>query len=268
MNIKQRLSLALALCVVFTLCACGTTGATDSTGQPTQTTDVGTQESTDPTGINTDPTVPTPSDEPTEPSEPTIPGGNSTPTPDPDPSVPDNTEPTPTPTPDPTPTPEPEMGTVKVDDSLRIRSGPGTEYEVVGTLRNGDRVGVLEKKTVGGMTWGKIDQGWISLSYVKLDSDLTPDPIPTPDPDPTPTPDPEPEPKPEPEPEPEPEPSGPAYPTLLTYEEYKALSGTEQNDYFWTFPSASAFNNWYNNAKAEWDAEQEKEVTNGNITLD
>ena len=65
--------------------------------------------------------------------------------------------------------PTPVMGTVKVSDLLRIRSGPSTGYSVVGSLKNGDRVQILEQKLVGTMLWGKIDKGWVSMSYVVLD---------------------------------------------------------------------------------------------------
>ena len=64
-------------------------------------------------------------------------------------------------------------GTVKVTDFLRIRKGPGTSYAITGYLYNKDRVTITEKKVVGGMTWGKIDKGWISLSYVVLDKQET-----------------------------------------------------------------------------------------------
>jgi len=60
-------------------------------------------------------------------------------------------------------------GTVNVNDSLRIRSGPGTGYRVAGTLGRGDKVEILEQKIVGHMTWGRIEQGWISMDYVILD---------------------------------------------------------------------------------------------------
>lgn len=61
------------------------------------------------------------------------------------------------------------MGTVKVSDVLRIRSGPSTAYSVVGHLNNGDRVKILEQKIAGHMIWGKIDKGWISMDYVVMD---------------------------------------------------------------------------------------------------
>lgn len=86
--------------------------------------------------------------------------------PEQEPSVPE-TEPTEPPAAD-----EPEVNGVKgvvTGSDLRIRSGAGTNYGIVGFLQIGDRVIVTERKTVGSMEWGKIDQGWISLTYVKLD---------------------------------------------------------------------------------------------------
>lgn len=61
-------------------------------------------------------------------------------------------------------------GTVKVDEFLRIRKGPGTNYAVAGYLYNGNRVTILETKKVGSTTWGRIDQGWVSMSYIVLDN--------------------------------------------------------------------------------------------------
>lgn len=90
--------------------------------------------------------------------------------------------------------PKTQMGTVKVSDSLRIRKGPSTGYEVAGYLKNGDRVEILEQKIVGSMVWGRISKGWISLSYVVLDKA-----------EPETKPETKPEPKPETKPEPQPE---------------------------------------------------------------
>ena len=64
--------------------------------------------------------------------------------------------------------PEKVMGTI-TGDELRIRAGAGTGYEVLGFLMSGDRVEILEQKTVGAMTWGRIADGWVSMTYVKLD---------------------------------------------------------------------------------------------------
>ena len=61
------------------------------------------------------------------------------------------------------------MGTV-TGDYLRVRSGAGTDHEVLDFLMIGDRVEILEQKTVNGMTWGRTVDGWISLDYVELDT--------------------------------------------------------------------------------------------------
>ena len=97
--------------------------------------------------------------EPTEPTETT------------EPTVPETTEPAEKPT-EPEPT-EPEAttvtGTIKANGGLALREGPGTGYPRIKYLPNGSKVTILEQKTVGSMTWGKISSGWISMSYVVLD---------------------------------------------------------------------------------------------------
>ena len=62
-------------------------------------------------------------------------------------------------------------------NELRIRAGAGTSYEILGFLMAGDRVEVLEQKTAGGMTWGRIAEGWISLDYVELDAAEEDEPV-------------------------------------------------------------------------------------------
>ena len=59
-------------------------------------------------------------------------------------------------------------GTVYNTDVLRVRSGPGTHNEKVGQLTCGTVVIIMETTQVGNTTWGKIDQGWISLKYVQM----------------------------------------------------------------------------------------------------
>lgn len=56
--------------------------------------------------------------------------------------------------------------TVHVSTTLNVRSGPGTSTSVVGSLRSGDRVTVTAETENGGMTWAKIDQGWVSKTYL------------------------------------------------------------------------------------------------------
>lgn len=56
-------------------------------------------------------------------------------------------------------------GTCTVTRGLNIRQEPSAESEIVGELIEGTTVTVLE---VDG-NWGKIDQGWINLQYVKYE---------------------------------------------------------------------------------------------------
>ena len=60
-------------------------------------------------------------------------------------------------------------GTV-TGNGLRIRSGPGTGYDVVGSLSAGDTVNILEQFKYDGTTWGCIKNGWISMDYVDIGS--------------------------------------------------------------------------------------------------
>lgn len=75
-------------------------------------------------------------------------------------------EPKPEPKPGPTPAPEPSTEathTVRVNTYLNVRTGPGTNFAVVGKLHNGDKVTVT--KTLNG--WGCIENGrWVSLNYL------------------------------------------------------------------------------------------------------
>ena len=66
-------------------------------------------------------------------------------------------------------------GTVKVSDFLRIRSGAGTNFAIVGFYYNNNKVTITEQKTVGLTKWGKTDKGWISLDYVVLDQQSSDD---------------------------------------------------------------------------------------------
>lgn len=56
-------------------------------------------------------------------------------------------------------------------DILRVRSGPNTTYVQIGRLYKGDRVEILELKTVGANEWGRIENGWICLTgYATLET--------------------------------------------------------------------------------------------------
>ena len=65
-------------------------------------------------------------------------------------------------------------GTVVCNTGVNVRSGAGTNYPVVGSAYNGQRVTIYETVNVNGSFWGRIGDGrWISLNYVKLDSTST-----------------------------------------------------------------------------------------------
>ena len=50
---------------------------------------------------------------------------------------------------------------------LNIRKGPGTGYDIVGSLTYGTVVKVFEIKNVDGTNWARIEQGWVSMDYLK-----------------------------------------------------------------------------------------------------
>lgn len=65
-------------------------------------------------------------------------------------------------------------GTVYNTDVLRIRKAAGVSNAQVGRLTRGTVVIITETTKIGTTTWGKIEQGWISLSYVKLAENTVP----------------------------------------------------------------------------------------------
>ena len=77
-------------------------------------------------------------------------------------------------------------GTIVNCNTLNVRAGAGTMYAKVGKLSRGDKVDILETAMVGNVKWGRIDKGWISLFYVKLDG-ILPDSVDTQKPAETPT---------------------------------------------------------------------------------
>lgn len=61
------------------------------------------------------------------------------------------------------------IGTATVtSNGLYIRSGAGTNYDIVDALAKGASVAVLEKKEVNGATWGRTAKGWICLDYTDM----------------------------------------------------------------------------------------------------
>lgn len=64
-------------------------------------------------------------------------------------------------------------GTIEVSSSLNLRKGPGTNYDVIGYLKNGDTGEIIGEDTASnGKIWYKMNingkTGWASSSYVKV----------------------------------------------------------------------------------------------------
>ena len=65
-----------------------------------------------------------------------------------------------------------KMGTITASE-LNIRESTSTSSNSVGSYIKGDRVEILEQKSVDGTTWGRTVKGWISMKYVTLDGSTT-----------------------------------------------------------------------------------------------
>ena len=66
------------------------------------------------------------------------------------------------------------MGTITAG-KLNVRKDAGSEHEVVGSYLNGDRVEILETKTVGDTVWGRTNLGWVGMGYVRMDGTAVPE---------------------------------------------------------------------------------------------
>ena len=58
-------------------------------------------------------------------------------------------------------------GTV-TGDVINIRTGPGTDYGVAGSLKEGDTVEILEQFEFNGVYWGCTSKGWVCMEYVSM----------------------------------------------------------------------------------------------------
>lgn len=88
------------------------------------------------------------------------------------PSEPEETDPEPTEPEETDPPAKVVQGVVNADPYLCVRSGPGTGYPTVDTLRTGEKVEILEQKVNGSMIWGRVSNGWISMAYVTVSEDF------------------------------------------------------------------------------------------------
>ncbi len=109
--------------------------------------------------------------------------------------------PTPRPTSTPTRTPTPLPDAFVKAEAGNLRAGPGTVYDIIGKVKQGDSVTIISKNRAG--DWVKVSvsgrSGWllvnlldlnISLASVPIETNIPPTPTPafTPTPSPTPTP--------------------------------------------------------------------------------
>ena len=69
------------------------------------------------------------------------------------------------------------MGTVTAG-KLNIREDAGSKFDSVGSYLRGDRIEILETKTVEDTVWGRTSRGWVGMGYVRMDGTA-----PEPDPD-------------------------------------------------------------------------------------
>jgi len=72
-------------------------------------------------------------------------------------------------------TPSGANATVTSSDGLNVRSGAGTSYSIVAKYNKGQRIEILETKTVGTTVWGKTVDGWVSMDYVQMDGESVPE---------------------------------------------------------------------------------------------
>ena len=56
-----------------------------------------------------------------------------------------------------------------VDGYVNLRSGAGTDKQIVGALPYQTRVNLYEIQYVNGMRWGRTDSGWFSLAYAEVE---------------------------------------------------------------------------------------------------
>ena len=58
-------------------------------------------------------------------------------------------------------------GTVS-GSNVNIRSGPGTNYDVVGSYSQGDSVEIYAQFTINNTVWGCTNKGWVCMDYVEV----------------------------------------------------------------------------------------------------
>ena len=62
---------------------------------------------------------------------------------------------------------EPPEERIVTSNYVNIRNGPAKDYDRVRQVHKGDKVYVYEEKDVKGTPWGRLEDGWICLTYTK-----------------------------------------------------------------------------------------------------
>jgi len=104
--------------------------------------------------------------------------------------TPETPTPTPTPTPTLTSTPTPKPVAVVQAETLSVHGGPGTEYDLLGRVKQGDELEIVARTERGDWLQVRLldgKEGWVSTQEVELGSGVTVVPVATSIP-PTPTP--------------------------------------------------------------------------------
>ena len=65
------------------------------------------------------------------------------------------------------PTEPPEEWVVMTKTVVNVRQGPDAEYDRVRQCKNGEKVYVYETQERKGVLWGRLEDGWICLSYAR-----------------------------------------------------------------------------------------------------
>ena len=66
-------------------------------------------------------------------------------------------------------------GVVIAPNGMNVRSKPGAWNNLVGRLGTGIEVQIYETTLVNGVSWGRIDNGWVCMSYIQLVPELDED---------------------------------------------------------------------------------------------
>jgi len=64
---------------------------------------------------------------------------------------------------------DPTYRAIITGSEVNIRTGPGTQYKATGVKNRNDVVNIFHQVSVDGKGWGYFGDGWISLSYAKLE---------------------------------------------------------------------------------------------------